>query len=87
MYDEIRYKRKYDNTSMSASGIDFGDINAMMNVNTLFIYFYFHFWETFYLKNNIFQIFQIFLCILSDLQTLKPKKRQLIHACVQFQIL
>jgi hypothetical protein len=65
MPDEIRYQRKFNNTSMSASGMDFGDINAMMNVNILFILSS-SFLENF-LSQKLFQIFQILLCILSDL--------------------
>ena len=35
MPDEIRYIRKYDNTSMSAGDMNFDDIYIGMNVNSL----------------------------------------------------
>ena len=32
MFDEIRYKRKFNNKSMNIDDIDFDDINLSMNV-------------------------------------------------------
>jgi len=36
--DEIGYRRKFNNTSMSAGDMNFGDINIGMNVRSL-LYF------------------------------------------------
>ena len=38
MPDEVRYRRKFRNTSMSAGDMDFNDIDIGMNVNSL-LYF------------------------------------------------
>ena len=40
MPDEVRYRRKFNNTSMSAGDMDFDDINIKMNVNLLLYYIF-----------------------------------------------
>ena len=40
MPDEIGYRRKFNNTSMSAGDMDFDDINIKMNVNLLLYYIF-----------------------------------------------
>jgi hypothetical protein len=63
MPDEVRYNRKFINTSMSAGDIDFDDTNIGMNVNLL-LYgnFFLSPFEDIRNRNTIFDdfLFQLF---------------------------